>query len=328
MKKDTKNRDHFIDLIKTFAIITIILWHFGIISTKYFIWAIPAFVFSTAALYENKWKEIKIKNAAKKIIWTLGLVIFFTILLYFININSPNINILDYFKNFFHYFFLRNPQLGNLWYFLLYFQILILVLILSFIFKNYNKIKLEKWYFGIIALCLSLGFSYLLLVTIGRGISFNVVSWAFIIWLGLFNYSKIKKSLSKFSNLSLILFFIVPIILIIISFYLFGNTLNLFVEKYTHDFIFPTLIFQLLYLLSFFSLFILLIRLTENKCKPLLYSIALIGQYSLYIYLLHYFLYNLIFYPLFGIILGFILTILLCLVLGVVLEKIRGIILK
>lgn len=322
MKKDIKNRDYFVDLIKAFAIIAIMLWHFGIISTKYFIWAIPAFIFSTAALYENRWKEIKIKGVAKKIIWISVLVILFTILLYFINIKSSNITLLDYFKNFFYYFFLRNPQLGNLWYFLLYFQILILLLIMSFIFKN-NKIRLERWYLGIISLFLSLAFSYFLLFSFGEGISFNVISWTFIIWLGLFNYSKIKYSLSRLNNINLGLLLILPIILSLILFYLLGNPINLFIEKYTHDFIFPTIIFQLLYFISLFSLSIILIRLTTNKGKLVLCPIALIGQYSLYIYLFHVYLYKSIFNPTLGVFFGFILTLGSCLVLGFILEKIR-----
>ena len=323
MKKDIKNRDYFIDLLKAFAIITIMLWHFKIIPTEYFIWAIPIFIFSTAALYEERWKEMKIKSVIKKIIWPSALIVLFTVILYFINFNNSSISLTDYFKNLVYYFFLRNPQLGNLWYFLLYFQIIILFLIMSFIFKNSKRIKLEKWYFGIISLVLSLAFSYFLLFSFGEGISFNVISWGFIIWLGLFNYSKIKKYLSEQNSLSLIVLFILPIILNLIGFYFLGNA---FIEKYTHNFIFPTMFFQLLYFLSLFSLSTILIRVSTNKRKATLYLLTLIGQYSLYIYLFHYYLYNSIFNPIFGIFIGFVLTLISCLILGITLEKIRRII--
>ncbi|VVB77916.1 Acyltransferase family protein [uncultured archaeon] len=320
-----KKRDYFIDIIKAFAIITIMLWHFQIISTKYFIWAIPAFIFATTALYEDKWKEIKIKSIIKKIVWILLLVVFLTIILHFISTNQSNLNLLDYFKNFFYYFFLRNPPLGNLWYFLLYFQILILLFIMSSILGDNDKIKLEKWYFGIISLILSLTFSYLLMISLGQGISFNVISWAFIIWLGLFNYSKIKNYLLKISKTNLFLIFILSIIINLTLLYFSGNSVNLFIEKYTHDFVFPTLIFQLFYFISLFSLSMIIIKLATEKT---IYPLRLIGQYSLYIYLFHNYLYKIIFYPILGAFFGFILTSLSCLILGFVLEQIRRRILK
>lgn len=320
-KKMIQNRNIQIDLFKSFAIIAIVFLHAGLIPKWSFIWAIPLFVFSTAALYYRSLERVSLKKIVLNAVWIFGLIIFFTATLYFFSVQQigiwQNMSISPKF------WIMRNPYLGNLWYFILYFQILIFFVVVKFL-----KIRPEMfkgWQWGIFLFLTGEFFSYFLLWKFSKGLSFNFFSWIFLLWLGLVYYKEIsdffyilyqkKKRFFCLLNISAIL-------LISTVLFIGSNSYLNFLSLRTHDFIFPTFILQFCYFILIFSITAMMILLWPKLAN----IIAKIGKYSLYIYLFHILMAKIIFSQ-FGI-WGFVFSIPCAIIVGYFLEKLRIKILK
>jgi hypothetical protein len=314
--EESRQRDTRIDLFKAFAILAIMLWHFKLIPTWAFIWAIPVFVFATASLYNLRLTSLTVGKVFNNILWVTGLVGLTTALAAILDLpqaftDGGTFTIL----NSLNYLFIRNPYLGHLWYFILYFQLLVVLYILSKLELN----NLTSGYSGLLSLVISLGFSYGLLTFIGQGISINIISWAFVIWLGVFHYEKINSFIKSRSFRDLSLYIILGLVLIA-SILIWGDGLLLsFLEVHTHDFIFPTIFLQASYLVILFSVTELITRYCSQK---LIQVASWLGIYSMHLYIFHNYLFRVIFFPRFGR-LGIFFVIAGALILGVILERLR-----
>lgn len=277
-----KNRNIQIDMFKGFAIIAIVLWHAGIIPTWSFVWAIPTFVFSTSALYYRSLDRLEFKKIAVNFIWIFGLGCLFTSLLYFLGVHQigawQDISLSPTF------WVLRNPYLGNLWYFLLYFQLLILLLVAKYIKINFNFLK-KRW-IGLSIFLFGEAVSYILLFKFGQGVSLNIFSWLFIVWLGIVFYKEVANYIYDIFLHKKINFYLINVSVILLNavVLLVGSApYQIFLSSRTHDFIYPTFILQLSYLWLLFSATTIL----EKTWPKLASIIAMAGKYSLYIYLFH-----------------------------------------
>jgi hypothetical protein len=320
MTKAFEIRNVQLDLFKGFSILAIIFWHFHIIPTWLFIWAIPTFVFTTSSLFQEKWKNISPKRIIVNLGWIFGIVFFFTLLARFLNISSENNSNL-FSISIIKYFILRNPYLGNLWYFLLYFQILAGFCILSIFYKKFHKKfhSISKWKTGVYVFILSEIISYLILYIFGEGISFNFLSWGFLIWLGLFHYDNIRFFFQKLQTKYLLFLILSNSLLIFFILKIGSESIYLFLQSHLHDFIFPTFILQLNYILILFCITEFLVRYFSQKT---LFPLIIAGKYSLYIYMFHVFFHRVIFLSIPENI-SIILVLISCLFAGKVLESLR-----
>lgn len=315
MESENKKKNIQLNLFKGFSIIAIVFLHGEIIPLWFSIWAIPVFVFTTSALYYQSLNRIKFKKIVFRVLWVFSLIFLFTSLFYIFGISQisswENISISP------NFWVIRNPYLGNLWYFILYFQILLFLFFVRW-FKFNNNFK--KLRFGFLCFLISEAISYLLLLFFAKGISINFVSWLFLIWLGVFYYKEISdyiriiyfKKPIKFYFLNLAAIIIIFIILLI-----GGENYQRFLSLRSHDFIFPTFILQLSYLLILFSLTTLIIE----KIPFLSNVLASVGKYSLYIYLFHIMIARIIFGH-FGVF-GFLISIPVSMLIGCFLENFR-----
>lgn len=317
-------RDLRLDLFKAFAIIAIMLWHFQAIPTWSFIWAIPVFIFVTASAYYNRLEEIKLKKIVFNFIWIFSIIIIFTFVAEFLNF--PKISSMDLetsLQSILTYFVIRNPYLGNLWYFLVYFQLLMLIYFLGKI-KHETLKKLSKPIFLMLVFTISLTFSYYLLYRFNKGITLNIISWLPLIWAGIYYYQPVSNYFKKQKEIRLIIYFLISSLVIFIILYTGNEPLISFLQERTHDFIFPTIFMQISYIIIFFCITETMIRYSPGLVNS---SFMIIGILSFYIYIFHVFIYRVLLYPIFGEI-GIILTLITCLIIGILLEKIRLMIFK
>jgi hypothetical protein len=317
-------RDLRLDLLRAFAIIAIMLWHFGVIPTWSFIWAIPSFIFVTSSAYCNRLEEIKLKKIILNFVWIFGIIIFFTFIARFLDIPKIlNTDLQGSITSIITYFIIRNPYLGNLWYFLIYFQLLFLLYILGKMNQKTLK-RISRPIFFIIILIISLAFSYYLLYTFNKGITLNIISWLPLVWLGTYYYKPISDHFKEQKKLSLSLYFLIGSLAIFIILYLGNKSLNSFLQERTHDFIFPTNLMQVSYILIFFCITEIMMRYFPDILNS---SFKMVGVYSMYIYIFHLIIYRILLNLSFGKI-GIILTLITCLILGFLLEKTRLILFK
>ncbi|MFA5856238.1 MAG: acyltransferase family protein [Candidatus Pacearchaeota archaeon] len=285
---NNNNRNIQLDLFKAFAILAIILKHFGIIPSWSFVFAIPLFVFVSASLYYEGTKNIRLDKMFKSFIWIFGIIGIITLLFKYFKFSKfffEDLNglILPQIASYIN----RNPYLGNLWYFLLYFQILIVIFLLN---KN-KPINLKKYYFGILVFIISITSAYIIYFLLPEGyISPIVLSWLFIIYLGYYYYEPIRDYFNKKNVLLLIVHILASLLMIFLIMFIGKEQLVEFLKIQTHDFLFPTFIMQFFYFVIIFSITELMIRYLPILInKPF----VIIGRYSLYLYLFHFYLYKL-----------------------------------
>jgi hypothetical protein len=309
-----KERIVQLDIFKGFSILAIVFWHAGIIPTWSFVWAIPTFVFTTAALYNNALDKVSFKKICISILWIFGLIGLFTVVFYYVGL--PQIGEWESISLSPTFWILRNPYLANLWYFLLYFQILFALLLLKTSRFNINNLK--KWWIGIGLFLFGECVSYFLLWQFGKGVTVNVFSWSFLIWSGLLFYADIKLFFRNLYTNRKVQFYLsnaLIIIFIAVVLFLGGSEYQTFLANRTHDFIFPTFLIQIAYFYLLFSISTIII----DRFKYFSLFFAMVGKSSLYIYLFHACI-SIIFLKPFGI-WGFILSIPISMILGYLLNK-------
>lgn len=310
-----KQRDFKPDFFKGLAILFILLWHFGFVATQYFIWAIPLFVFTTAALYQDRIERLTLKKILQQAIWIFGLIVVFTILAdSFGLVKIVKTNFSWSIGGLFKYYILRNPFLGALWYFVLYFQELLLLWIIGKL--DYKKVS--SWGFGFIFFIIGLIWSYLVLRIFSEGVTFNIFSWIFFIWLGLFQYKNIFSFLEKKSNTFKLICVVVLAGIIFFILYSAGAPYLQYLKLRTHDPLLPTIVLQLCYFFVIFSVTAI------KELKGLLKLFGMLGFFSMYIYIFHQFFYDVVFTEAgFGVA-DLLLTVLACIIVGLMFEKIRN----
>jgi len=279
LTKTKGKRDLQLDAVKGLSMLTIIIRHLDIIPAWSAIWAAPAFVLVTASLYCGRLHQIKFTSIWENLVWISGMVIFFSLFLgWLVGTPFPELTLISSLKQ----LFLRNPILGRLWYFLLYFQLVAALYLLSKInFSIYSGII---W--GILAFTVSQVFSYLLLAKTGKGLTINLVSWSFVIWLGLYRYHAIKAFFERQTPFQLIGIIIAGVLLIGMVVLVGGKWYNTFLQQRTTDFIFPTYIIQLGHLFVIFGLVQFIIRYLPNSVG---WFLGFCGKHSLNLYMFHIF---------------------------------------
>ncbi|MFA5856414.1 MAG: acyltransferase family protein [Candidatus Pacearchaeota archaeon] len=299
---NNSNRRLDLDLLKGFGIIGVLMLHFGsyqfnLIPKIYSIAAVPLFIFITAAAYNKRLQEIRLKKILFNFLWINFLLIFIMFLCYSFNVPLDNNHLNNenrQYKQFFHVFYFINPYISGIWYLYVYFGLLIFLFILSKIEKNYFK---NKSFLAIITLfCIGIShLSYNNSKFLSEKIDFylgphHLFIFLYLVFLGLYHYHEIKDFFNKQKTSIIFLILFSASSLFHFSYklyeYYFGKDSLLYIQ--IPNTIYLPFIMAIFYQLLFFIIVLSLVELIlRSKSNLLSKPIYFLGGYSLYIFILH-----------------------------------------
>ena len=168
------------DILKFFGAFGIVIWHIGPVPSRYVVWAVSAFVFTTWALQRNK------QITFRKLMWSMlniGYVYLIVVVLSLILFGLKPIRpMLDEFSLSFEKIYkliIENAYIGILWYLVLHFQFIIVL----WLFGNWlnRQNRLTTAIFGFI---ISQIWVFTLDLVFHDYLGIFFVSWLFICFVG------------------------------------------------------------------------------------------------------------------------------------------------